>query len=357
MMLEFHDFDLTPGTTYYYYVKTLGTTVGQESPRSNIASITVPIPVPPPRGTIAGTVVDDSTLAPIRGVLIRFYRRITTVTMMPPAAITDSLGHYQALLDTGTYLVKADPTMHTPTGPLYVPEWYNNVPEPSQATPIVVAESSLFVANFGLARLVPPSYAYINGTVTDTLGTPLRSATVAIMRTLQEMTFLAATSGSTPGLGEEIAELPVVGHTLGTLWTGRTDSLGNYHARLVSGKSYIALATKEGYLPEYFNNKTNPAEADIIFLARDTSGINFSLAVRPIPQNSMSGIVRDSLGTRVPSRILLTPVGRSPSPTVGRYAHTDSLGAYTINNVEAGKYFVQAIPFSGYAPAFYKAGA
>ncbi len=357
-MLQFLDYGTFMGGTFYYFVKALGNSVGQESPRSNIASITVVPPVLPPRGVIRGTVIDDSTLAPIRHAVVRFFR-FTAINHSSPMTYTDSLGRYQASLDTGTYLIKAEVFANFVTGPLYRPEWFDNAPDPSTATPVAVAESSLFVANFALTRLAPPSYAFINGRVTDTAGVPLRNASVAVLRTMQEMAYLAATTGTTPGLGEEIADLEGVGHTRGVVWRGRTDSLGNYHARVIAGRPYIAMASKIGFLPEFFDNKTNPTEADVIFLGRDTSGIDFSLAVRLLPQNSISGWVRDSLGTGVPSRIALIPVAIAPFPNLVpiRFGHTDSTGVYTISNVHAGKYFVRALPFSGYGPAFYKAGA
>jgi hypothetical protein len=40
-----------------------------------------------------------------------------------------------------------------------------------------------------------------------------------------------------------------------------------------------------------------------------------------------------------------------------RVGHTDSTGAYTLGNVRTGPWFVLAVPFGKYAPAFFKAGA
>ena len=73
-----------------------------------------------------------------------------------------------------------------------------------------------------------------------------------------------------------------------------------------------------------------------------------------VPNNSIAGVVRDSLNTRVPSRITLIPISHN-MPT--RYGHTDSVGAYSFTGVEGGRYFVFAMPFSGYGAAYYKAGA
>jgi hypothetical protein len=347
------DFGVHAGTRYFYYVKAVAGNI--ESGRSNVVNILV---VAPPRvqGTIRGTVIDDSTSAPIRGVVMQFFRVANEWHFMSPV-VTDSLGRYSALLDTGRYIVRASPMNMGTVTPRYRAEYFDNCPEPSCATVIAVAESSVFTANFGLARLTPPSYAYVSGTVTDTLNVPLRHARVSIIRTVQEMNFLASL-GMVPGIGPEAMNLEGVGHTHGVVWSGYTDSLGNYRARVIANQRYIALASKETFLPEYYNNKRTIETADVILVVHDTTGINFSLEPRPIPNNSISGRVRDSVGTGVPSRIVLLAARNShPSPSVTRYWHTDSLGNYTVTGLEAGRYFVLAIPFSNYGPAFYKANA
>ena len=357
-MKTFFDIAVSFGNTYFYYVTSFVSSGGiiVESGRSNYAQITIgPPPPPPPRGTIAGTVTDDSTSLPIPHVRIRFFR-LNAIWTWTPYTFTDSAGHYEASLDTGVYLVKAEPMRISPLFPYYMPEWYDNAPTPQTATPVAVAESSLFIADFGLSRPVPPSYAYISGTVTDTSGNPLPNAWVTIMRTLQEMNSLAA-NGLTSNLGNESANIEGVGHTRGVVWRGRTDSLGHYSARVISGRSYIAMASKLGYLPEYYDNKTNPMDADIIVVTGNVENINFSLALNPNLQNSISGMVRDSAGNGVASRVVLFPVRHNTGNWSPHFGHTDSLGFYTINHVRTGSYFVLAVPFTGYAPGFYKANA
>ncbi len=348
----FTDFSVRADSTYYYFVRaSQNDTI--LSPSSNTASVHVVAPYHA-RGIIRGTVVDDLSSAPLRNVMISFFRNSSICNM--PGVRTDSLGRYSAVLDSGRYIVRAALESHSVHDSIrYRSEYFDNCPEPACATVIVVRDSTTFTANFGLARVAPPVYVYIRGVVSDTANVPLRNATVSIIRTVQEMNFLASL-GLTPGIGAEAMGLDGVGHARGVRWTGRTDSLGRYAARVVGNTNYIALASREGFLPEYYNNKTTVETADIIILGtRDTSGINFSLAVRPVPNNSVSGVVRDSLGTLVPSRIALIPVRNSGGRE--RYIHTDSLGAYSITGVVAGKYFVLASPFSGFGHAFYKAGA
>jgi fibronectin type 3 domain-containing protein len=348
----FVDFGVHPGSHYYYFVRAFGMAGGQSGP-SNVADIVVTAPVRY-QGTINGTVIDDSTAAPIGRVNIQFFRVSSNAWHCPPLVMTDSLGRYSAVLDTGRYIIRANPMCSHNTG-CYRAEYYDNCPEPSCATVVVLAESSTFTANFGLSRPTPPSYSYVSGTVNDTLNQPLRNARVSIVRTVQEMNFLGSL-GIVPGTGDEEFGIEGVGHTRGVVWSGSTDSLGGYRARVIANRDYIAMASKQGFLPQYFDHKSTASAADIIHVSGDTSGINFNLAVRPIPNNSISGSVKDSAGVGVISRICLLPVRFGhPGPSLARYFHTDSLGNYTVLGLEAGNYFVLAMPFSNYAPGFYKA--
>lgn len=343
--------NLLPGQPYYYYVTSSvmnnGTIV--ESPRSNVVSYTRTGNTQQPKGVISGDVTDDSTGLPIRHARILFFR-MTVPGTWAPQTFTDSLGHYSALLDTGSYIIRAEAVSNTPTVPGYIPEWFDNVTNPAQATAIAVAESSSSTANFGLSRPAPPTFAFINGTVTDSAGTPLPGASVAIMRPIQPA------SDAPSVIHDGNASTDADGNN-GVAWRGRTDSLGNYHARVISGRSYIAMASKHGYVPEYYNNKTNPLEANIIAVTGDVNDIDFSLATHIVIENTVSGSVRDSLGIGVPSRIVLLPHRNNHGPSGVRFGHTDSLGIFSLDHVRNGTYLVLAIPFHGYAPAFYKAGA
>jgi hypothetical protein len=269
---------------------------------SVVADFGLSRPVPPyvVKGTIAGTVVDDENGLPLRGILIRFYTKGPSITNWQPTAVTDSLGLYSALLDTGTYLVRADGSIRSSVLTMYQPEWFDNVKDITLATPVNVTPGSTFKADFGLSKPAPPAYASIEGTVTDTLGNALRHATVIIMRSFQEMSALAtATVKST--LDDENIDVDGIGFCRGVVWTGKTDSSGNFKARVLADHAYIALAAKFGYLPEYYDNKTNPLLADIIKVtSSDITKVDFSLTPNPVLHNSISGVVRDSAGNGVP---------------------------------------------------------
>jgi hypothetical protein len=318
-----------------------------------------------PRGTISGTITDDGTQLPLPHAIVRFFYQGPHIQIFPPPTVmADSLGEYRAALDTGTYFVRAEGPPARTWYPAYWPEWYDNAREIADAKPVPVTPGSEFVADFGLARITPPAPVTVEGTVTNDVGNtdqvsrPIAGATVVIMRPIQAMNALDLLTTAVDASVDDGKDVDGLGYCRGIIWKGTTDSAGHYKGVVLSGYSYIALAAKRGYLPEYYKEKTNPLQADLIKVGGNVEGIDFTLTRNPLLQNSISGKVRDSLGTGVPSRVVLFPVEPAWPVWPGvRFGHTDSSGAYALREVREGKYFVLALPFRGYAPAFYKEGA
>ncbi len=361
---RYADERVLPGHTYYYYVTSvvLSSMMLLESPPSNTVSATIPGPTTRPHGIISGTVVDSLDGTPIPNASVQFFS-ISKMILWIPQVLTDANGFYQAVLDTGTYLVHtvAAKLVNAPGPMLYKPEWYENAADPLSATPVEVTEGSEFTANFDLVplRFPPPPLAAISGTVTDDgePATPLENATVVIVRTMQDWTLMSSMGNAFFGFCCQDMNVEGLGYMRGVIWKGVTDANGDYSASVPDNYSYLAMAAKRGYIPEFYDNKTNPSEADIIKLNGDVAGIDFSLTPRPTVENSISGIVKDADGKGVPSRIVLLPARPILQPLRPRFEHTDADGMYKITNVRPGLYIVLAIPFDDYAPAFYKAGA
>ncbi len=307
-----------------------------------------------PKGIITGKVTDAGTGAPLAGMMVRSFRRSANSTKLMPVAVTDSLGVYTMKVDTGTYLLRTESLRMSPID--YIMEWYDNVTDITKATPVPVAEGATVEASFQLSRPVPPVFANVEGTVTDTLGNPLRRATVVIMRSLPALASASALELVPTEKDGMSGDVEGIGFCRGIVWKGTTDSTGHFKARVIADSTYIALAARWGYVSEYYKDQPTPLLADIIKVPADVSGIDFTLAPNPVVQNSVSGVVRDSAANGVPSIIVLFPALRNAAFAQARVGHTDSMGAYTIGTVRAGKYFVLAVPFRKYAPAFFKAG-
>ena len=308
-------------------------------------------PAPHLQGTIAGTVVDDSTGNPIRGARIRFYRPNGFFSFRD--RITDSLGMYSALLDTGRYLVFA-----TKFG--YRSEFFDNAPTVQGATPVPVTPSGNSTADFGLSPMPippPPVMVNISGTVRDSAsGLPLANAFVAIVRTPQGLNTIQSLNGMPGGFPNENLTIAGFGQMPGIIWTGRTNSNGEYTGHAAAGHTYLATSAAEGHFPQWFDHKTNPIEANRLSLGGDTSGINFDLLANPAVQNSISGQVLDSNSTGIPSHVVLfrrSTIG----PRAILHTVTDSLGNYQFRYLRNEIYYLKAMPFFGYAPAWYKAGS
>ncbi len=350
----FEDHGVIGGRTYYYFLRAVAwaDSLAMESPRSAIV-VAVLSPSSGVTGTIRGIVVDDSTGAPVRGVRIRFFRVGSMWTSHYD--VTDSLGGYEAVVDTGRYLIKAEPPCEPNGVPQYRAEWFENASEPSAATPVMVRSGMISTANFGLQRVTIIRYASISGAVRNEQGQPIPNATVAVMRSIQEMNRLAATTGTIPGLGPEARQLPGIGYTRGVIWSGVSDMQGRFRAIVPQNGSYIVAAGKSGYLLQYFNQTLDPTQATLVSASTDTSGVHFILRSVPAYPGSIDGAIRDSLGQPVPSRVILfprPPHGQPPTQVV----HSGADGEYTFNNLASGTYTVLAVPFSNYASAFYKEG-
>jgi hypothetical protein len=361
-MSKYNDRQVQPGHTYYYAVSAVwivADTAQHEGGLSNIASATIQPPPDASYGVIEGSVTDSLTGSPVPYARISFFRP-TATNAWTPQAVADSVGHYSAVLITGTYYLLCRPPVWMEMAmsilPPYLPEWYDNARNPWDATPVPVAESSKTTIDFDLVRFSLPPVAHVSGTVMDVDGIPLKGAWVFLLYTPQAIQAASGTDMDAADIGES-ATVDGMGCVRGIAWKGRTDSLGQYDARVLSGRTYLALAGKPGYAPQFFDHASDPADAKAIAVNGNVADIDFNLVPLTLPETyTISGVVQDSAGVRVPSRIVLFPIYSLANAFKTRFVFTDSLGLYKIPNVLPGRYHVLAVPFGKYAPSFYKEG-
>lgn len=354
---KFEDQAVIAGTQYYYYVTAAQfvDSILRESKRSNVAGIRAYALPPGPKGIMTGRVVDQASGQPLPKVRIRFFRMMAATDRLIEAS-TDPSGWYVAPLDTGRYVVRAEEMSITVSQATHTPEWYNDAPTVELATPVAVRAEDTTRVNFALSPAIQSPYAYISGIVTDDQGNPLSGAAVAFVRPIQEMNAHAALTNTSPGTGPEAKDIPGIGYTRGVIWLGYTNPSGKYFAQVVADRPYVAMASKDGFTPELYDNTTDPTQATMLQVRGDTAGINFSLTSKSGGTSSMQGIIRDEVGSEVPARIILFPRPKGGEDRPAVFVHTDSTGTFELNDLPSGTYTILAIPFGDCSPAYYKEG-
>lgn len=270
---------------------------------------------------------------------------------------TDNNGNYRiSNIDPGVYKLHAV----SPT-PLYASQWYDGKASAYEANRITIADSpSVTIANFilrnGPIRL--PHIA-VAGTVKDTASSPLKGASVFFVRlgfalntnsTVEDFRSMFDLEGSA-------LDFRLDGYSA-HVFRAVTDSLGRYSLKVIPD-TYIAFARATGYAVEFYKEQSDFLSATRLLLNKDTSGINFTLSkLPPVPYGTIKGMVLDTVkGIGVRSRIVAkrdrwTVTDHYPVPR-SYTVDTDSLGAYTLEKLLPGSYFVLALPMGNYAPAFY----
>ncbi|MBM4175491.1 MAG: T9SS type A sorting domain-containing protein [Ignavibacteria bacterium] len=278
-----------------------------------------------PLGFITGTVTDDSTGSPISGVAVYF---INLGANRHDLTYTDNSGNFNKALPIGWYKIKYLKAS-------YIPEFYNDKSDFRTADSILLGDFAPFNASAGLSKVPPPVFYNISGWVKNASGEPVRSAmTVFLIR-------------NTPNPNPSIVPLH---HTI------VTDSLGNYNFRVIGGMEYVVFAKpfNHTYYPEYWNNKRSFLEADKILVNENKTDINFTMDLKPVYANGVSGQVKHFTSSEgVPAHITLyrlLNIGFRPFKST----RSDSLGNYLIENLEPGKYIIQAIPRFPFFPGYYK---
>jgi len=285
-------------------------------------------------------------------------------------AETDSTGHYSIThLDGGKYFVQA-----VPLNPNYLPEWYNNVQNLKDATPIAVTKDSAYTANFTLkSRFYQLPKFTVSGNVTDTNGVAVKGALVVFTRT--GFVFNEAKEDLNEWMSDEnfrdffedAIHDKAVDHRFDLddihspyVFGTYADSNGVYKDTLPEG-DYIGIAEAKGYYRVFYNNESNLLSADILKLTGDTTGINFKLIpVPPVVLGQINGSVLDSTSSAgVPARMIAFRDVWDYRDTLkmhvaGAYfVDADTTGAYTFTNLPPGYYKILALPLGGYAPSFY----
>ncbi|MFQ6091717.1 MAG: carboxypeptidase regulatory-like domain-containing protein [bacterium] len=273
-------------------------------------------------GSISGRVFDDSTGKPIEGAHVL---AVTSLCLSDDPSCSDSLfwmgeaitgpgGMYQIEgLITGDYIVSVSAYG-------YLPEFYDDVYHPDEATPVHVEEpNNTPQINFGLSKFVP-GRGSISGTVlAEADSTPIGDA------------WVMAYSPTNPFSAGAAATKPDGGYRI---------------ERLMSSDYYVVARAPE-FHAEWYDNVKTEQEATLVPVTspEETPEIDFYLGYL----GSISGrVTSESDGSPiVGARVCAFPANDMPNIFPGsdyelwpRCAATDTSGEYTIKGLPSGEYYV-----------------
>jgi transcriptional regulator CtsR len=245
-------------------------------------------------GSISGVVKDDSG-SPMVGARI------------DASGIDTDCYAYGCTADDGSYIIaglQPDSYKVSAEAPGYVPEYYDNVYEHSEATPVPVTVPNN-TPNIDFSLEIGGS---ISGVVADDSGNPIVGAWVAAR-----------------------------GYDVGGYSYSETRTDGSYTITGLRSGNYSVCASASVYIDEYYDNVYDYSEATPVSVVKpnNTPNINFSLELG----GSISGVVKDDSG----NPIVGAWVDASGYDVSGySYSETRTDGSYTITGLRSGNYSVYA---------------
>ena len=265
-----------------------------------------------PGGTLAGTVTDAATSAPLAGVNVRIY---STAGAQVASVSTNASGAFSATqLSAGTYFARTSVSSSLN----YLNELYANLPcnqtcAVTNGTPIPVAAGAITSGiDFSLA-----SGGTVAGVVTDAAtSAPISGATVQVF----------SSSGSSVG-------------------SASTNGSGAYAIASLATDSYfvrVSVSSSQNYVSELYDNVpcagcvVTAGTPVAVTAGSTTGGVNFALSAG----GTITGTVVAAAGGAPLSSIGVAIY--SANGTFVRSGTTGASGAYTVTGLPAGSYFAKA---------------
>lgn len=313
---DFKDVFVQTGKTYKYFVVAK---VGDDlSPNSDTVSVSIDEPVVL-KGIISGVVTDENSGVGLSNAKLVFIPK-TNQFHFSTNVITDSLGNYSVELKEGEYYIYA-------AKQFYKYEYFENAARISNATAVTVSSTTPLTVNIALTPFVVPTFYTVKGKVTDESGNPLRAK---IKTVIQNRGF-------------------------NNLRFAMTDNDGNYTVKLRENDTVIVYAepVNFNYLPEYYNDKLTALEADVLVMTASLDSIDFVLSQRTPFANGISGTLKDTLGVPIVGNVTAFKVQDGHRPFKVSTV-SDSTGAYSLTDLQPGKYYVFACSFPDYIPTYFR---
>lgn len=321
---------------------------------------------------IVGDAPNDKNVSFINGILIsslnsKQVEGIVTAMQVNSAlvpigkAFTTNVknGQFSINLPAGSYILKFD-------GKGFIPEYFDNAQEPKTANMITIGVNENKTITWQIEPAKPIVTHLVSGSVVDkTTSAPVHSY-------IEFIPLLAIQKGAFKGQIGANGEV----RTIDGAFITKTDDQGNYTIALPEGESFVAHAvpmlnnTKPNvgtkvYQDQFYNEVSDPFQADIINVAADQSGVNFYLlsSIIEAPKtNAVSGTIKDEAGLGLMSNVIAIRVdakaGADKQYKNSVMTTTDAEGNFTFKELAYGEYVLMSVPMvRTYVPGYYVANS
>ena len=129
-----------------------------------------------------------------------------------------------------------------------------------------------------------------------------------------------------------------------------SDASGQYQFSNLPSGDYTVMASKDGFLPLYFDNVRHEYEATRVAVVggEETAGIDFTLPAA----GSISGNVSDQDDNPIPNATVLVAAANNAPDSVYYnttfWTQTDAEGNYVVSGLATGTYYIYAQAFNGW---------
>ncbi len=293
-------------------------------------------------GAISGKVVFDESGAPVAGALVQAVRMRSTPmpahSHVRPFAVARTNANGEYVLDdllAGDYLVSVRFNGYG--------EFYDDAQNVGDADAVTVVDGKT-TSEINFSIPAAPAGSSLSGHVSDdSTGEPIANAVVGVFPSFN-------------------STWPIPGWSYHRLFfTAMTDAEGNYSVVGIPAGSYIVSAWARGYIGEFYDDHTNPLDADVIQLdgTEAKTGIDFALTPgrrfvfdQPLAsgnQGSISGHVTSGDGRSIEGAFVYA---LDVNKAVQASEATGADGQYTLGGLAEGDYYVMVgrVP---YTPEYY----
>jgi hypothetical protein len=308
-----------------------------------------------PNAKIIGKVTDRETGEPVGGAFVYLYGTFANDNNRDSNfyhenyfyTSTDAEGNYEVDVNAGNYIIVVQG---------YGYQQFVNLTDPNDPLGLEILANTTTTFDAQLDREIVPEYVTFSGQVTSSeTGEGIAHAVVEFIP--------SEFVGKGGIIGCDSTGNPLDwGHFYGQFVT-KTDENGNYTLQVVDNMTYVARAfgfemnTGMPMGEEYYNEKANPFDADILDPKVDYfAPINFTLDGFKPQLGNISGSVVNDKDEPMPATVLAIRMNDRNTPNDGQNVFTSIArdGNFYFDNVPYGKYVLLSVPMTlSHIPGYY----